>query len=1005
MTHILYRILLILLLPICPLGISAQLVDNPRMLSFETKNDLADFTTTKSKIKLTDAHYRNGQRAMLWEFKPQATLSLKRNLMYEPRIPGKRDNYLSAFILWVYSEQSMPGKQLQFEFLKAGKVCTHFPMNLNFKGWRGIWICYQRDMEGSPEVGMDEIKITAPDQKGELYFDHLITAIKVDPRQQTADLQVPFVNPKTEVHWLQVLKNSQHKPDIPTEPLTPAQLADIKVMEKRFRNMIYTPSTFSSQQMSALRTAFSKYNIQRKGNQIIGQPIWYVRQAEAYERMIPNWDKRMLTKTGFEMEAYFTLMQRIAYAYNNTTNHTHKEELKDMFLLMYDNITDQGVVYGSCWGNLHHYGYSMRNMFVAYFLMKDVLKATNRLHEAEQTMLWYSQAKALYVRPTTNGIDMDTFNTMSLGCLASILLMDDSPEKVQFIRSCSRWLDWGCRPAQGLDDSFKIDGSAYHHCNNYPAYAVGGLDGATQMLYVFSQTQFAVSELAHQTVKNTLLAMRFYCNLTHFPLSMSGRHPDGKGRLVPSHYMLMALAGTPDKTHTLDVEMARAYLRLASPKTAAENIFAKELKNKGITAEEHPQGNLSLPYACSDIQRRDNWAAVVRGHSRYLWASEHYIGENLYGRYLAHGSLFLSTGLKNEKITPLTSGWKQNGFDWNRIPGVTSTHLPFSLLKANIRNVDTNSGAEEMLLSDEAFAGGLSQQRNNGNFGMKLHEHSKYKGTLRARKSYHFFDNLIVCLGSGIENFDSLYHTETTIFQLNADDKTAQTYWNGFTPSGKVWLDHLNTGYYTPCNTTFTGIVDQESRTEDTDKPTHGKWVSLYIDHGTTPKNANYEYAILPQTTLDELQVFSQKPSYKVLANNNKAHIVQAGNITSYVLFEKNNEPIPGEWIAEADTSCLAMVKMVDKHQLILTVAQPDLAFYRGAADEIYQNGKQVERSIYGRSWRHNPSQIIPVTITLKGKWRASELSNVKIVHVTPTSTTVQIQCSEGLSTDIILYK
>lgn len=76
---------------------------------------------------------------------------------------------------------------------------------------------------------------------------------------------------------------------------------------------------------------------------------------------------------------------------------------------------------------------------------------------------------------------------------------------------------------------------------------------------------------------------------------------------------------------------------------------------------------------------------------------------------------------------------------------MTSIHLPFEQLRAKVLNVDVYSGMEEMLYSDEAFAGGLSQARLNGNFGMKLHEHDKYNGSHRARKSFHFFDGTIVC--------------------------------------------------------------------------------------------------------------------------------------------------------------------------------------------------------------------------------------------------------------------
>lgn len=228
---------------------------------------------------------------------------------------------------------------------------------------------------------------------------------------------------------------------------------------------------------------------------------------------------------------------------------------------------------------------------------------------------------------------------------------------------------------------------------------------------------------------------------------------------------MMALAGSPDGKEEYDSEMVSSYLRLISdpsiandspeymPKVsnAEERKVAKLLIEKGFRLEPDPQGNIAMGYGCVSVQRRSNWSAVARGHSRYLWAAEHYLGANLYGRYLAHGSLQILTAAPGQTVTPATSGWQQEGFDWNRIPGVTSIHLPLEQLQAKVLNVDSYSGIEEMLYSDEAFAGGLSQQKMNGNFGMKLHEHDKYNGSHRARKSYHFIDGMIVCLGSDIE--------------------------------------------------------------------------------------------------------------------------------------------------------------------------------------------------------------------------------------------------------------
>lgn len=244
--------------------------------------------------------------------------------------------------------------------------------------------------------------------------------------------------------------------------------------------------------------------------------------------MVPDWDKDMFSRLGIEISDYFNLMKRVAIAYNNAEDAALKHELEQKFIAMYDNATDQGIAYGSCWGNIHHYGYSMRGLFVAYFLMKDVLREAGKLEEAVRTLNWYAITNEVYPEPAVNGIDIDTFNTKLQGRIASILIMEDTPEKLQYLRSFSRWLDKGCLPAPGLAGSFKPDGACFHHCNNYPAYAVGGLDGATNMIYLLSGTEFRLSEQAHETVKKVLLTMRFYCNLKQWSLSMSGRHPNGK---------------------------------------------------------------------------------------------------------------------------------------------------------------------------------------------------------------------------------------------------------------------------------------------------------------------------------------------------------------------------------------------------------------------------------------------------------------------------------------------
>ena len=693
---------------------------------------------------------------------------------------------------------------------------------------------------------------------------------------------------------------------------------------------------------------------------------------------------------------------------------------------MYDNATDQGIAYGSCWGNIHHYGYSMRGLFVAYFLMKDVLREAGKLEEAVRTLNWYAITNEVYPEPAVNGIDIDTFNTKLQGRVASILIMEDTPEKLQYLRSFSRWLDKGCLPAPGLAGSFKSDGACFHHCNNYPAYAVGGLDGATNMIYLLSGTEFRLSERAHETVKKVLLTMRFYCNLKQWSLSMSGRHPNGGGSLIPIQYATMAIAGTPDGKQKYDPEMAAAYLRLVAytetpdknapdylPKasTRHELEMKKLLEAQGFRPEPDPQGNLALGYGCVSVQRRNNWAAVVRGHSRYLWAAEHYLPANFYGRYLAHGSMQILTGKPDEMVTFATSGWQEAGFDWNRIPGVTSIHLPFDQLRARVLNVDTFSGMEEMLYSDEAFAGGLSQAHLNGNFGMVLHEHDKYNGSHRARKSFHFFDGTIVCLGTDIENLNTEYPTETTVFQLAAITPETRRYWESYQSDGQTYIDPNGVGYYISKASRpaarYEKNFPQVTVGERSTKPTSGDWVSLTLQHGKAPKGASYEYAVLPHTDAAALKAFAKKPTYKILQQDRNAHIVRspADGLTSYVLFETPQALPDGGLLQKADTSCLVMIREY-KDKLLLTVSQPDLALYRGPSDEAFdKDGKRIERSIYSRPWTDNESQEIPVTVTLKGRWKVAGTPYCKVLSADKKQTVLRFTCRDAASLEVELKR
>ena len=225
---------------------------------------------------------------------------------------------------------------------------------------------------------------------------------------------------------------------------------------------------------------------------------------------------------------------------------------------------------------------------------------------------------------------------------------------------------------------------------------------------------------------------------------------------------------------------------------------------------------------------------------------------------------------------------------------------------------------------------------------------------------------------------------------------------------GKVWMDHLGTGYYVPVPARFEKNFPQYSRMQDTGKETKGDWVSLIIDHGKAPKAGSYEYAILPGTDRKTMTAFAKKPAYSVLQQDRNAHILESPSdrITSYVLFETPQSLLPGGLLQRTDTSCLVMVRKESADKVLLTVAQPDLALYRGPSDEAFdKDGKRMERSIYSRPWIDNQSGEIPVTVTLKGRWKVAETPFCKVVSEDKKQTVLRFLCKDGASYEVELEK
>ena len=908
---------------------------HPDILSFE--QSVLPFTASRGgTIRVSGDHYKHGCHSLLWSWsRDGAYLSVRQPIAYEHYKTVNTDNSVYTFVFWMYLEEPLTDS-VRFEFRKQGKVCCWFNYGTHFTGWRGAWLAFRRDMQGKPEEGMDELRIYAPkgSRKGQLYLDHVILSSLQDVRHHTADFQAPYINPRSESHWLVLLRSWQQDfPDRSGQAEVPlpnavikAQQRDISRIHRRMEKELTGSRLKDTIHIDSLRARYSIYHLDTDRP---GLPVFFERYGETYTHY-DNTTTYTQKIGDMGLSRANQLLYDLALAYRRQIG-TDSIEIAHMFLSLTRHMLDQGFQAGSAMGTLHHLGYSMRYFYPAMYLMRDVLRDAGILHEVQQAMEWFSGAGEVKVLPRKPGMDIDAFNTSLEGRLLSILMIDDPREQVRYLNAFSRWVDNGFRYSDGLSGCFKPDGTIFHHCNHYPAYAVGGLTGAVKATWLLHGTEWAISPESHEILKQSLLSMRIYCNLTTWPLSLSGRHPDGKGHLIPRHYKQLAQCGSPDGKHKTDPELQAAYLRLI---------------HKGDTAAERaPEGAWSFPYSCLQVQRRGEWMVAIKGHSRYIWNTETYERCNLYGRYLNYGNIqIMGSG---DPVSNFASGFRQEGWDWNRWPGTTTLILPIDSLHCRVQNLDVNSGFEEMLLSDESFCNGLSLC-GNGIWGMKLHSHDKYDGTLRARKSVFCFDNRIICLGTNIE-CQANAPVETTLFQV-VSNRTHPT---------PALTDGYGNYYYTADSLRlFKGV--QHSRHEETMAPTEGYFRTASIVHGIRPHNASYEYAIRVQPTDEEI---SADLSYEVLRADSAAHIVrdkQTG-MTGYVLFEPNAA-------LGNSAPCLVMTCHTDSG-LIVSVADPDLHLYEGPSDETYDaDGKRVERIIYSYPWKDSPSRPSTITITLQGQ-------------------------------------
>lgn len=371
--------------------------------------------------------------------------------------------------------------------------------------------------------------------------------------------------------------------------------------------------------------------------------------------------------------------------------------------------------------------------------------------------------------------------------------------------------------------------------------------------------------------------------------------------------------------------------------------------------------------------------------------------------YASHGALLIAN---NEALLSVHDVY--NGWDWAKVPGTTSIAL-------DLADMDMGGGR---FFGKRPLAGGVTFKGTyplgNGVFGMNFLQPSYglpasdwRRGIMfQFKKSFFFFQNLIVGLGSHIsaQNTNNKI-VQTTLFQdkllpgvasskikINGVEKNYSDTANASTPNTSnvtytTLTDAKGNFYYIPSNSKMSlnvHLKDQSSKTDDGRKNTRGRYATAWFDHSTSPNNVQYEYAVLIPTatyhrTLTDLATAQESANnkvYKVLKQDHQAHVVQfvksprtwtaLGNVvTGYVLFSANlNLPSRGE-IAHVTARNVLLVVEKSNDYIFLSVSVPSLNLHTKGNLEVNNDVQQEERY-------HSSSQEKEVEVTLRTKVESS---------------------------------
>lgn len=362
------------------------------------------------------------------------------------------------------------------------------------------------------------------------------------------------------------------------------------------------------------------------------------------------------------------------------------------------------------------------------------------------------------------------------------------------------------------------------------------------------------------------LAVSFILQLAEAaPAAQAARwHAAAKGWIGrQTAYPYLSLVGLPD------VQRAKAVL--ADP---------------GVPAAPPLTGHHAFAAMERVVHRRPGWSYTLSLSSKRVAAYEAGNGENARGWYTGDGMGYLylpgDQGQFGDAFWPTVNAY--------RLPGTTVDTRP----RADLGSVWT----EFRPANDVSGAADL-----HGRYGAAAFELAADGSSLRARKTWFFLDDAVVALGADITADDGRV-IETTVEnrRLRGDGEPAFTVDGRRQPSAPGWARDfararwahlegaggyvfLDAGTGPGGGTALRALREERTgawRDINTGADTGGsttphtrRYLTLWLDHGTSPAGARYAYALLPTASRAATAAWAARGPARVAANGAAVQAVE----------------------------------------------------------------------------------------------------------------------------------